>query len=144
MLGRLGFWLRILGYDTLIDGGDASDQALAQRAHEAHRILLTRDRGMPQRPARVVLIHASDPLKQLAEVVDGLGLDAVSSRFMRCPDCNGELQNAGTATVPPGHAEAAPAATRQCPACGRTYWDGTHTADMRQRLEAALGPEHPE
>ncbi len=139
MLGRLGFWLRILGYDAVSDPGDASDRVLAERAHASGRILLTRDRGMPQQPASVLRVESSDPLEQLAEVVQALALDWTSHRFTRCPDCNVALLDAGTAEVPPGHPDAAPARTQACPACKRVYWDGTHTREMRRRLQAALG-----
>jgi len=45
MLGRLGRWLRVLGFDTSYDAA-LDDAALVRLAHEEARILLTRDRHL--------------------------------------------------------------------------------------------------
>jgi uncharacterized protein with PIN domain len=47
MLGRLARWLRLAGLDTTWSA-HVPDAELARRAHAADRVLLTRDRRLPE------------------------------------------------------------------------------------------------
>ncbi len=65
-LGTLAKWLRILGYDTLYERGDA-DLDFLRRAAEDGRIALTRKRDLARRPpvVRLVVVKADHVRDQL-------------------------------------------------------------------------------
>ena len=142
MLGRLARWLRVLGYDTSYDM-HLQDDVLVRLAHEQERVLLTRDRHL-LRELRPVLAHEvrhDDPLQQLRDVVTALALAPPGRLFTRCLLCNAVLQELDLAAALPllpegGLGIAGP--VRQCPLCGRLYWDGSHVRHMRAALERAL------
>jgi len=145
MLGRLARWLRLLGFDAWYEP-DVPDERLVRRALDDERWILTRDRALPVewRAPRIHLVAAETPFAQLREVVGAFGLGARARPFARCSRCNAEL-------VPLSAAEAeqrVPARVRErhqrflaCPACGRTYWEGTHVARIRRVLERTLEPD---
>ena len=68
-----GKLLRLLGFDTAIDP-QLDDKAIAKRANEERRVVLSRDRNLLKR--RLVLfgclIQSEIPWKQLAEIVKTL------------------------------------------------------------------------
>jgi len=136
MLGRLGRWLRILGYDTGFDAG-ADDWALLRRARAENRLLLTRDHQLAARRAvSALLIESEDLAAQVRQVVEVVG-PSPEGAFTRCPVCNGRLaplsREAARERVPP-HVYRTQEAFRLCTACDRVYWRGTHWARMRQML----------
>lgn len=67
-LGRLGKWLRLLGFDTIIETECPRGRFFE---HGGGRILLTRTRRVMtvQAALKPVLIRANDPFEQLGEVV---------------------------------------------------------------------------
>ncbi len=142
MLGRLARWLRTLGYDTTYDPA-VEDAAIARLAIEEHRVLLTRDRSLPEewRVPRVWIVEAEEPRAQLREVVLGLHLAWRDRLFRRCSVCNALLE----AVSPEAAAPRVPPRIRReqkrfagCPGCGRIYWEGSHTARMRRVLAELL------
>ena len=147
MLGRLARWLRLLGYDTEYDPA-VDDPELARRALRGGRILLTRDRGIPARYRLpdAILIEADRPLAQLRQVVDALGLDWRGRTPTRCTLCNQALvsipREKAAGRIPP-FVHAHHRTFFRCPRCRRIYWEGTHLAHMRERLEDALAGEWP-
>ena len=143
MLGKLARWLRILGYDTVWEEGIEDDDLVA-RARREGRMVLTRDRGLPRewRVDNVLLVDSDEPLEQLREVVEGLGLDWKEGLFTRCSVCNTPLVGAGEEAV----AKQVPEEVRErkedfawCPSCRQVYWSGGHVERMLGRLEEALG-----
>ena len=115
---------------------DPPDEELARIARDEHRLLLTRDVGLLKR--RMVShgcwIRATEPRRQLAEVVDRLDLLGAIAPFRRCLCCNDLLQ----AVAKEGVADSLPPAVRarhdvfrRCPSCRRVYWEGSHAARMR-------------
>jgi uncharacterized protein with PIN domain len=142
MLGRLARWLRVLGYDACYDLAIADD-VLVRMAADEDRILLTRDRHLLRelRPPRAVEVRQDDPLLQLRELVTALGLSPPSELFTRCLLCNAPLRilpwDEALPLVPAGVREL-PGFVRQCPSCGRLYWDGSHVRRMRAALERTL------
>jgi hypothetical protein len=138
MLGRLARWLRLLGFDTAYDPA-ISDSELARRAFEEGRVVLTRDRALPEewRLPRVVVIEAETLREQLRELA---GVFPMRGRrlFSRCSHCNVELQDVAAARVAaevPPRVLARQAAFRRCPACDRVYWEGSHVARIRRALD---------
>ncbi len=146
MLGRLARWLRVLGWDTAYDSA-IHDPALVDWAQAEDRVLLTRDRPLlvELRPGRALLIAAEKPLDQLRQVVADVGLTPPVELFTRCLVCNTQLRPITEAEcrslIPPG-ARDLPGPMRRCPACGRTYWPGSHARRMRAALARAF-PEWP-
>lgn len=150
MLGRLARWLRVLGYDAAYDP-HIEDEELVRRALDEGRVLVTRDTRLPEewRVAGVVVLGRDEPLGQLTELADRLGLRPEAGwrarpLFTRCTVCNAVLE-----PVPPEEvAEEVPERVlegrdtfRRCPKCARIYWEGSHVERMRRTLWRALEPE---
>lgn len=142
MLGRLARWLRVLGYDTSYDMA-LHDAVLVRLAAEEDRILLTRDRHLLRelRPARAHEVRQDEPLQQLRDLITALALPPPPGLFTRCLLCNAVLEELARERaeplLPPG-VRGIPGPVRQCPACGRLYWNGSHARRMRAALERVL------
>jgi len=138
MLGTLAKWLRILGYDTYFDPA-LGDHQLVRLARADSRILLTRDRELARRRGLAVLLIRGDRLDdQIREVLEELDLEPNRSpENSRCPVCNEALlaidHDTARSLVPPYVAQTQQS-FRQCPACGRVYWRGTHWQHMAEHL----------
>ncbi|HLH68799.1 MAG TPA: Mut7-C RNAse domain-containing protein [Candidatus Dormibacteraeota bacterium] len=142
-VGRLGRWLRALGYD--VDYAPTlSDSALVTRARAEGRVLLTRDAELTRRRAvaggevRAIFLQEDSLAGQLRQVVRALGLPA-DLVLTRCLACNLELMPRSAEEVvdrlPPRVRERQRQFT-QCPGCGRVYWLGSHWERMRRQLGA--------
>ncbi|HZV52227.1 MAG TPA: Mut7-C RNAse domain-containing protein [Candidatus Dormibacteraeota bacterium] len=142
-VGRLGRWLRALGYDADYEPR-LPDSALVARALAEGRVLLTRDAELMRRRAvasgevRALLLRDDDLGGQLRQVVRELDL-SVDLALTRCLECNLELVPRSAEEVadrlPPRVRERQRRFT-QCPGCGRVYWPGTHWERMRRHLGA--------
>ena len=141
MLGRLARWLRVLGFDTAYDP-DIDDGALVRRAWEEGRWILTCDRRLPLewRVRGCVVLQAEASLDRLREVVDRFGIEEPRRLFRRCLECNELVEVIGSDDLDRLGADV-PERVRQshrefscCLACGRVYWEGSHTRRMRRRL----------
>ncbi len=143
MLGRLARWLRVMGYDTRFDAGIA-DADLVRSALEERRVILTRDRGIPDRwrVPRLLLLEAEAPRDQLRELARHFPLEWRGRIFTRCTRCNDPVERVSPADLV-GRVPESVLQTherfRRCPSCGRIYWDGSHAARMRRALEQMLG-----
>jgi len=141
-LGRLAAYLRMLGFDTLYRN-DYTDQELARISAEEHRILLTRDRGLLKRSevTHGYCVREAAPRRQLAEVVRRFDLAGSTAPFMRCLVCNEPLRAVAKEDV----AERMPPVSRrhyhelrECPGCGRLFWNGSHYRRMLALLEEVV------
>jgi uncharacterized protein len=140
MLGRLARWLRALGYDTLYLR-DAPDRRLLAIALAERRRLLTRDAALARRAREAGLLVRAEALDgQIEEVTTACGL-AGRRALSRCLECNALL----AATAPEAVRDRVPPYTfatqrefRTCTGCGRVFWEGTHIAGIRRRLEPYL------
>ena len=153
-VGRLAKWLRAMGYDTFFtSSGDDND--LVRLALQEGRILLTRDSLLMRRKLvtsgrlKALFIQADDYQFQLRQVVEALGLDT-GKEFSRCIECNQPLRE-----IPRHQAqEQVPLYVfqtqeefKECPACQKIYWRGTHWARMRAelaRVRQGSNPRAPE
>jgi len=142
-LGKLARRLRLLGFDAAWSR-DAGDEELVALSLSEKRILLTRDRGLLKRRelTHAAAVRATDPRRQLAEVVERFDLARAAFPFTRCLACNGKL-----ATVPKEDVmDRIPASTRRhydafltCASCRRVFWWGAHGLRLREIVEEALG-----
>jgi uncharacterized protein with PIN domain len=145
-VGRLGRWLRALGYDVAY-APKLSDSALVVRAVAEGRVLLTRDVELMRRRTvtsgrvRALLLRQDDLAGQLRQVVRALGLSA-DLALTRCLECNLELVPRSAEEVvdclPPRVRERQRRFT-QCPGCGRVYWLGSHWERMQRQLGIMIG-----
>lgn len=146
MLGRLAHWLRLLGFDCRYEQ-HVADEDLVRWGVEQERIILTRDRALPEewRVSDICVLCEEKTFDQLGEVLRRFDLSRSVRLFTRCSECNLELLAAQgadvTGRVPAGilvsHRD-----FRECPGCDRVYWEGSHTDRVKrvvERLLAAVG-----
>jgi len=139
-LGKLARYLRLLGFDTLYRN-DYDDAELARLASAEQRILLTRDRDLLKRAlvTHGFFVRATDPRRQIEEVLDRLDLYRAIQPFLRCSRCNGLLAAASKHQV---WERLAPKirlyieAFWTCGQCGQVYWEGSHLPHIRRFIEA--------
>jgi uncharacterized protein with PIN domain len=144
-LGQLAAYLRMLGFDTFYRN-DYSDEELAQISSEQGRILLTRDRGLLKRGIVTYgrYVRATDPQRQIAEVVRHYRLATAIAPLRRCIRCNGLLHAVRKEQI----SDRLAPKTREyydefsaCEACDQIYWKGTHYQRMRAFIEQVLAAE---
>lgn len=144
MLARLGRWLRAAGYDTVIAVTGQSDAELVECAVAEDRRLLTCDTAMAARRAaagRLLLLSGQNLDQWAGQLTRACGVDWLAAPFTRCLVDNAvlRLHPLGAAAAPPSaRARLEPLAAGpvlECPACGRTYWPGSHPRRIRARLE---------
>jgi len=141
MLGRLARFLRILGYDTVYARG-IPDEEIRQRALSEGRTLITRDGPLAARTSGAIVLVSTDLAGQLRELWAIRPELSRVPRFDRCTRCNGSLvpveQAAARERGVPVHVleTAAPGTVYGCSDCGQMYWEGTHTAKIREFLRA--------
>ena len=148
MLGRLARWLRLLGNDTLYYP-QIEDRLLLKIAREDKRILLTRNtrivkiRGLQY----FLLLKENDTFKQLKKVISTFKLcnqlkdidEGIT--LSRCAICNAVLNNISKKEVKnliPEYVYKTSDIFRQCSACGKLYWKGTHPEKFRKKLSQIL------
>ena len=142
MLGKLAHWLRLLGFDCAYES-EISDAELVRRGVEQGRVVLTRDRALPDewRASGICVVRAERTFEQLGEVVQRFDLARSVRLFTRCSECNQRLA-AATAAELRGRAPASILATRErfqeCPGCKRVYWEGSHTQRIQRVVEQLL------
>ena len=135
-LGKLAAYLRMLGFDTVYENG-FRDTELVRISSEQHRILLTRDRGLPKYRAVThgYLVRETDSRRQLAEIVARFDLAGSLQPFTRCMVCNGslaEIAKEQVRTLLPPRVAGTFEEFRQCSQCGRIYWKGSHYQRMQR------------
>ncbi len=142
-LGRLGKWLRLLGFDALFETECPPGGFIAHG--DPGRTLLTRTRRVAEAHAAhaPIFIRSNDPFEQVGEVVRVLGLTVGDVKpFSRCLRCNVPIEvlprEEARGVVPDYVWETQPSFSR-CPRCRRIYWRGTHTARSLERIETLVG-----
>jgi uncharacterized protein with PIN domain len=144
-LGKLSKWLRILGYDTLFDRGDA-DQSFILRAGREGRIALTRKRSLGGDSGHLIVVTADRVEGQIGEVMEALSIKPdPKDRMTLCLRCNAKLKAAAKADVEgivPAYVYQNCNDFRKCPDCGRIYWPGTHPRHVEEYLRTRI-PTRP-
>lgn len=141
-LGGLARHLRMLGFDALFRN-DFADQEIAQISSSERRVVLTRDVDVLKRKeiTHGYYVRATEPTEQTTEVLRRFDLVANLRPFSRCLECNEPLEDASPEEVK----ELVPdGATREhtdfsrCPNCKRIYWEGSHHARMKEKIDEIL------
>jgi uncharacterized protein with PIN domain len=144
---RLGRWLRIAGYDTLLIKG-MDDNRLVRIALDEDRVLLTRDRQIMKRRVvtsgrlKVVLIEDDEVGSQLRQVFAALNLAGKLRPFSLCIECNQPLlprRREEVEELVPPYVFRTQTQYMQCPDCQRIYWRGTHWERMSRELGEMAG-----
>ena len=147
-LGRLAKWMRILGYDTVYDRGNA-DMQFIRRAEKEQRIALVRKRNFVGvfQTVPVLVVEADRLSDQIDEILGKLELHPDPARRMtRCLLCNAPLApvskvEAGNAV--PDYVQERYDGFRKCPLCGRIYWPGTHVSNIEEFLRSRSPFDRP-
>ena len=139
-VGKLGRYLRRLGFDTaLFEGG--GDREMVKQALAEGRVILTRDTHIEKYGAavkgrvRVVTFAADDPGEQLKQVIDTLELSGAAQPFTLCLECNNPLAETSEENVAervPPYVLKTQKHYMECPACRRVYWRGSHWRAMQE------------
>ena len=141
-VGRLGRWLRIAGFDTLLVQG-IDDNRIVRLALDENRVLLSKDREIFKRrivasgKLKALLIKDDDVKVQLGQVLTVLGLTTQMRPFSRCIECNEPIiyiSKRDVEDIVPPYVFQTQEEYMQCPACRRIYWRGTHWQRMRDAL----------
>ena len=143
MLGTLARWLRILGYDTAYDN-QIEDREILRRCLQEDRVALTRDRLLIQqgRLPRQLFIESESLFDQIREVLAFIGDRPHQERLLiRCLECNmllAEVAKEKARTRIPPYVYQTQSRFKECPACQRIYWGGTHRQKIYAMLKARL------
>lgn len=143
MLGKLGKWLRILGFDALYMN-KAEDRDLLFLARREKRTLLTKDHELLRSAAGLprLLVESDSWPEQLAQVLEAFKLRGQARPHARCLTCNVRLRRIPKKSVRnlvPPFVFARASSFAACPACGRIFWPGTHYRDMDRTIDRILG-----
>lgn len=140
MAVKLGKYLRCLGYDAAWDVR-ARTRALARRAAAEGRVLLTRSTRVGfevEPPPGWLRLESEDPVLQLRQVVEALGLDVGARLFTRCIRCNLELVRVEDRERVAEHVPSRVFERHQtffcCRGCGTVFWWGTHVERTCRKL----------
>lgn len=135
MLGRLARWLRLLGFDCAYSA-ETRDEELVRLGVSEGRIILTRDRGLPQEwwVPGIYLLQEEKVRDQVAEVIRRFDLASSIRLLSRCNECNRVLNRVPrsdiTGRVPRRVLELHDVFS-ECRGCRRVFWEGSHTARIR-------------
>jgi uncharacterized protein with PIN domain len=143
-LGRLAYYLRLLGFDARYDT-NAADAELLAVSRDERRILLSRDRALLDHPAlwRGYRVRETAPRRQIAEVLARFDLYQLAAPLTRCLCCNTPLRVLSPAQAAqrlPDDIGYRYGAFWECPGCGRTYWQGSHYRNLKRVACELLAP----
>jgi len=144
MLGRLGRWLRILGYDVTTFKHEAkqakkSADKILEEARAEKRLILTRDTYFLKRKSLPPHLFIEDDRleDQLRQVFKDLHLKPEAT-LNRCLDCNlplGDISKEKVKDRVPSYVLQTQTEFSECPKCKKIYWEGTHVERMIEQIE---------
>ncbi|MFB6156865.1 MAG: DUF5615 family PIN-like protein [Haloferacaceae archaeon] len=138
MCGTLATYLRMCGHDAAyaLDRGVEADDALLSLAREEDRLLVTRDRDLAERAGGRGLLLAERDVTDQLRGIRAAGVDlTLPDRPERCGACNGPLAPVpADGPVPEYAPDPSDVACFRCRDCGQVFWEGSHWADVRDRL----------
>jgi len=143
MLGKLGRWMLLLGYDTVYFRGQ-KDEELIELAKKENRLLITRDThlALERYPGHSILIKTIHFWEQLKKITEDYPLNFSETFLSRCSLCNVLLERLEREEALPQLPEKVRDMAKvffRCPVCRQVYWDGSHPVHIRELLEKHIG-----
>ena len=144
-LGKLAYYLRMLGFDTLYRH-DFQDGELIALSNDERRTLLSRDRSLIEESSlsRAYRVRETNPKLQVLEVLRRFDLFGLSRPLQRCLRCNTFLipinKGAVIDRLPPMVKERYEE-FQTCRMCHRVYWKGSHYQRMQAFIEEVFASE---
>ncbi|MEE8359680.1 MAG: Mut7-C RNAse domain-containing protein [Candidatus Omnitrophota bacterium] len=140
-LGRLGRWLRLLGFDCIFFERDKKKDLVIESLRE-DRVILTRDSRLSRfSGVRMVHIESDFVERQLEQVIKNLRLKIdKKGMFTRCVECNATTECIAKERVKekvPPYVYKTQEDFMCCPGCGKIYWKGTHW-DLAEKFLAKV------
>ncbi len=138
MVGRLCWWLRMIGYDTAYQR-EIDDDELAARARREGRVVLTRDTSFASRypDVRVFYLKTDRAEEQVWRVLREFHLEFDHDWFSRCLVCNTPLmavpKEKYRSRIPP-YVYRTLDEFWYCRTCDQLFWRGTHHQNMVKKL----------
>jgi hypothetical protein len=140
MAGKLAKYLRLLGFDAEYQDVKGRKE-IEDRAKREGRVVLTRDKKLARRLKEVLLLRSDMVYDQVVETLRAFNLRDEIRPFTRCIECNRELVRVKKEEVR-GKVPFFVWLTRdefsKCPSCGRFFWEGTHTRELREKIDILL------
>ena len=139
-VGKLGKWLRTLGYDVAYQS-PATDAQLALKALRENRVILTRDRDFSKQRIvkQCLLLTSQDSVEQLKQVIQAFDLELNQDCFFtRCLDCNTVVQpipKEKARSAIPDYVYRTHNQFHECPACNKLFWRGSHIRNFQKWLQ---------
>lgn len=142
-LGRLGKWLRILGFDVLYYQKENLMSLLVEAIRD-NRVIITRCKKFKNLSGKqVVVLEENEIKKQLQEVIDKLNMHIDKDKmFIRCIICNELLKDVDKEKIKdkvPIYVYKTQREFKMCEKCKRVYWQGTHWGNIENTLEEISG-----
>ena len=127
-LGRLAKWLRILGFDAIVE---PDKPKLVINSLRDDRIILTRDSKMSRfSGVRMARITSDFVEEQLAQMIHELDLQIDRNKlFSLCILCDRQLEDVDKMSVKdkvPEYLFNSQGSFKRCPNCDKIYWQGSH------------------
>jgi uncharacterized protein with PIN domain len=137
MLGKLGTYLRMCGYDAAyaMHRGVETDEEIIALAETEGRTLLTRDAELAAHAPDALLLHEHETVDQLAELLEaGYELE-LDDDPTRCGACNAPVTRVAPEEQTPDYApEPDFEPIWRCRECGQHFWRGSHWDDVAETL----------
>lgn len=138
-LGKLLKYLRLFGFDSILDN-DLDDKGIIEKAVHEKRIILTRDKLLLRNKlvTHGYWIRATSPELQAEEVVRKFDLSGSMKPFTRCLECNSTifpvLKDEISDRLPPKTMQYYNEFMK-CQGCDRIYWKGSHYERMMEFVD---------
>ena len=142
-VGKLGKWLRVLGFDTSVYLGKDLHR-LVQMSRRENRVIVTRNRQLEVKLflGNILVLKENEPDRQIAAVLRALNIslhpENILSRCLRCNEVLGAMPSEAVEGKVPEFVFYTHEIFHHCPSCQRIYWGGTHPSNMKKRIEHIL------
>jgi len=143
-VGKLGKWLRALGFDTVVYPGKDLHR-LVQLSRQENRMIVTRNRRLEAKLflGNILILKENEAERQITAVIRAIKTPVASRRFLsRCLRCNTLLETMPRERIEgkvPEFVFHAHEAFHRCPTCRKIYWEGTHPTNMKKSMAKILG-----
>lgn len=140
-MGSLLKWLRMLGFDTIYRREYKNS---IEQKKDKQTIHLTQSKTIgSQGLEKIIHLEQGPVVVQLHDVMVACGIarDRVKA-FTRCIVCNRktlEIRKTGIRGKIPEYVWEIHETFRECPACRRIYWRGTHAEKINETIEKIFG-----